>query len=119
MQQNDNGFGNLDAYRSIFFEEAQEHLANIEAHLLRLEPADAGATWTAELNAIFRAVHSVKGSAAMLGFEDMAALTHLQENLLDILRKDERPLAAGDVEALLRADTRCCPPHYLHRNENG
>ena len=103
MQQNDNGFGNLDAYRSIFFEEAQEHLANIEAHLLRLEPGDAGTPWTSELNAIFRAVHSVKGSAAMLGFEDMAALTHLQENLLDILRKDERPLAAGDVEALLRA----------------
>ena len=103
VPQNDNGFGNLDAYRSIFFEEAQEHLANIEAHLLRLDPANAGTPWTSELNAIFRAVHSVKGSAAMLGFEDMAALTHLQENLLDILRKDERPLLEGDIEAMLRA----------------
>src|SRR4051812_10015127 len=103
VQQNDNGFGNLDAYRSIFFEEAQEHLATIEAHLLRLDPSDPGTPWTSELNAIFRAVHSVKGSAAMLGFEDMAALTHLQENLLDILRKDERPLAEGDIEAMLRA----------------
>ena len=103
MQQNENGFGNLDAYRSIFFEEAQEHLATIEAHLLRLDPSNPGTPWTSELNAIFRAVHSVKGSAAMLGFKDMAALTHLQENLLDILRKDERPLAEGDIEAMLRA----------------
>jgi two-component system, chemotaxis family, sensor kinase CheA len=103
VQQNDKAFGNLDAYRSIFFEEAREHLAAIEAHLLRLDPASAGTPWTSELNAIFRAVHSVKGSAAMLGFDDMAALTHLQENLLDILRKDERPLLEGDIEAMLRA----------------
>ena len=49
MQQNDNGFGNLDTYRAIFFEEAQEHLAAIEAHLLRLEPAneDRVRTWRA------------------------------------------------------------------------
>ncbi|MEP6790958.1 MAG: chemotaxis protein CheA, partial [Ramlibacter sp.] len=56
-----------------------------------------------DLNAIFRAVHSIKGSAAMLGCEDMAALAHLQESLLDLLRKEERPIEAGDVEAMLKA----------------
>jgi two-component system chemotaxis sensor kinase CheA len=94
--------GALDpnAYRAIFFEETQDHLDNVEAILLRLQP---GEPYLDDLNAIFRAVHSIKGSAAMLGCADMAALAHLEENLLDVLRKEERTLEAGDVEALLRA----------------
>ena len=60
-----------------------------------------------DLNAIFRAVHSIKGSAAMLGCDEIAALTHLQENLLDLLRKDERPIDGGDVEPCSRRAT-CC-----------
>lgn len=94
------GFGDPNAYRAIFFEETQDHLADVEAILLRLQPDHACLD---ELNAIFRAVHSIKGSAAMLGCADMAALAHLQENLLDVLRKEERPLETGDVEAMLKA----------------
>lgn len=97
------GFGDPNAYRTIFFEETQEHLARVEAILLRLQPDRPGPEWQADFNAIFRAVHSIKGSAAMLGCADMAALAHLQENLLDLLRKDERPLEAADVDAMLRA----------------
>ena len=92
--------GDPNAYRAIFFEETAEHLAQVESILLRLQP---GQPCQDELNAIFRAVHSIKGSASMLGCADMAALAHLQENLLDVLRKDERPLEAGDVDAMLRA----------------
>jgi two-component system chemotaxis sensor kinase CheA len=39
----------------------------------------------------------------MLGCNDMASLAHLQENLLDVLRKKERPLETGDVSAMLKA----------------
>ena len=94
--------GALDpnAYRAIFFEETQDHLDNVETILLRLQP---GEPYLDDLNAIFRAVHSIKGSAAMLGCADMAALAHLEENLLDVLRKEERAIEPGDVEALLRA----------------
>lgn len=95
-----NGFGDPNAYRAIFFEETQDHLAAVESILLRLQP---GQHCQDELNAIFRAVHSIKGSAAMLGCSDMAALAHLQENLLDVLRKQERSLEGGDVEAMLKA----------------
>lgn len=98
--QSATGFGDPNAYRAIFFEETQDHLDGVESILLRLQP---GQPCPDELNAIFRAVHSIKGSAAMLGCADMAALAHLQENLLDVLRKDERPLEAGDVEAMLKA----------------
>lgn len=100
MFQPSNSFGDPVAFRTIFFEEAQEHLANVEAILLRM---DIDAPHPDELNAIFRAVHSIKGSAAMLGCTEIAALTHLQENLLDLLRKGERPIAAADVDAMLRA----------------
>src|SRR4029079_8509709 len=100
MFQPANAFGDPVAFRTIFFEEAQEHLANVEAILLRM---DTDAPHPDDLNAIFRAVHSIKGSAAMLGCSEIAALTHLQENLLDLLRKNERPLATEDIEAMLRA----------------
>lgn len=100
MFQPANAFGDPLAFRTIFFEEAQEHLANVEAILLRM---DTDAPHPDDLNAIFRAVHSIKGSAAMLGCPEMAALTHLQENLLDALRKGERPIAAADIEAMLMA----------------
>jgi two-component system, chemotaxis family, sensor kinase CheA len=92
--------GNLDAFREVFFAETQEHLAAVEAILLRL---DTSCPSHEDLNAIFRAVHSIKGSAAMLGCDDIAALTHLQESLLDLLRKGERSLEAGDVDAMLKA----------------
>jgi two-component system, chemotaxis family, sensor kinase CheA len=93
-------FGDGGAFREIFFEEAQEHLAATEASLLRLDPQ---APSPDELNAIFRAVHSIKGSAGMLGFEEIGALAHVFENLLDLLRKSERPLVRADVDAMLRA----------------
>lgn len=102
-QQPSTAFGDPNAYRAIFFEETQEHLTQAEAILLRLQPGQAGNGWLADLNGVFRAVHSIKGSAAMLGCEDIAALAHLQENLLDVLRKEERPLEAADLEAMLRA----------------
>jgi two-component system chemotaxis sensor kinase CheA len=100
MLQPTSALGDPNAFRAIFFEETQDHLANVEAILLRL---DTQRPLPDDLNAIFRAVHSIKGSAAMLGCADVAALTHLQENLLDLLRKGERPVDAQDVEAMLKA----------------
>jgi two-component system, chemotaxis family, sensor kinase CheA len=100
MMQGSPTFGDGGAFRAIFFEEAQEHLAATEAVLLGLDtesPSDD------DLNAIFRAVHSIKGSAAMLGFTDIASLTHVLENLLDLLRKGVREMAKADVDAMLQA----------------
>ena len=100
MSQLSSALADADAFREIFFEETHEHLANVEAILLRL---DTDAPYPDDLNAIFRAVHSIKGSAGMLGCTDVAALTHLQENLLDLLRKGERPIGKGDIDAMLKA----------------
>jgi two-component system chemotaxis sensor kinase CheA len=92
--------GDASAFHAIFFDEADEHLAAVESLLLALDPVAPSAE---ALNGIFRAVHSIKGSAGMLGFPEIVALTHVFENLLDILRKKERPLTREDVDAMLRA----------------
>jgi two-component system chemotaxis sensor kinase CheA len=92
--------GNGAAFQAIFFEEADEHLAAVEQILLRLDPA---APADEDLNAIFRAVHSIKGTSGMFGYAEIVSLTHVLENLLDILRKKERALTRQDIDALLRA----------------
>jgi two-component system, chemotaxis family, sensor kinase CheA len=92
--------GDASAFHAIFFEEADEHLASVESLLLRLDP---GAPDAEALNGIFRAVHSIKGSAGMLGFAEIVSLTHVFENLLDLLRKGERALTRPEVDAMLRA----------------
>lgn len=92
--------GDGAAFQAIFFEEADEHLAAVEAVLLRLDPATPS---DEDLNAIFRAVHSIKGSSGMFGYAEIVSLTHVLENLLDILRKRERAVTRQDIDALLRA----------------
>lgn len=92
--------GDTAAFHAIFFEEADEHLASVESLLLHLDPAAPDAE---ALNGIFRAVHSIKGSAGMLGFTEIVSLTHVFENLLDLLRKGERALTRAEVDAMLRA----------------
>jgi two-component system chemotaxis sensor kinase CheA len=93
-------FGDTSDFRAIFFEEADEHVAAIEGILLGLNIAAPEAE---ELNAIFRAAHSIKGTSGMLGFAEISALTHVLESLLDDLRKGERPLTEEILDLMLRA----------------
>src|SRR5581483_11702441 len=85
-------------FHAVFFEEATEHLASLESLLLSL---DLLAPDAEQLNAIFRAAHSVKGGAATFGFADVAELTHALETLLDKLRKQEMLPTREMVDALL------------------
>ena len=56
-----------------------------------------------DLNAIFRAAHSIKGGAAMFGFNDVAGLTHDMESVLDLVRKHQLDLTSEMIEAFLQA----------------
>ena len=98
MSKGAGALGDGGAFRAIFFDEADEHLTSIESILLGM---DIDAPEADDLNAIFRAAHSIKGSSAMLGFAEIAALTHVLENLLDLLRKNERPMTKADIDAML------------------
>ena len=90
----------MSQFYEVFFDEAEELLAEAERLLLGINldsPDDE------ELNAIFRAAHSIKGGAATFGFMDMTEITHVLENLLDKIRKHEMALTAEHVDAFLAA----------------
>lgn len=90
----------MSQFYQVFFEESAEHLAAMETLLLGLDIDDPD---TEELNAIFRAAHSIKGSAGTFGFSDLAETTHILENLLDRIRKNELALRPDMVDAFLEA----------------
>ena len=90
----------LSEFHAIFFEEAGEHLASLETLLLGL---DRDHPDSEKLNAIFRAAHSIKGSASTFGFPDMAAVTHDLETLLDRVRKQELALSERIIDITLVA----------------
>lgn len=90
----------LSQFTQVFFEEAAEHLANMEALLLAL---DIEAPDSEDLNAIFRAAHSIKGGSGTFGFGDMTEVTHILETLLDRVRKAELSLTPAMVDAFLAA----------------
>jgi two-component system chemotaxis sensor kinase CheA len=90
----------MSQFYRVFFDETAEHLAQMENLLLGIDPAAAG---DEELNAIFRAAHSIKGGSGTFGFTDMTAVTHELESLLDKARKREIMLTIEMVDALLAA----------------
>lgn len=90
----------LEQFYEIFFEESSELLADMETCLLRL---DVNAPDLEDLNAIFRAAHSIKGGAGTFGFTDMTEMTHMLETLLDKLRKGELEVRSEMVDAFLKA----------------
>jgi two-component system chemotaxis sensor kinase CheA len=90
----------MSQFYQVFFEETSEHLANMENLLLNLDVDNPSLE---DLNAIFRAAHSIKGGSGTFGFTDMTGVTHVLEGLLDRLRKEELPLRAEMVDAFLVA----------------
>lgn len=86
-----------DFYQT-FFDEANELLADMEQHLLDLVPE---APDSEQLNAIFRAAHSIKGGAGTFGFSILQETTHLMENLLDEARRGEMQLNTDIINLFL------------------
>ncbi len=86
-----------DFYQT-FFDEADELLADMEQHLLDLVVDDPDAE---QLNAIFRAAHSIKGGAGTFGFSVLQETTHLMENLLDDARRGEMKLSTDIINLFL------------------
>jgi two-component system chemotaxis sensor kinase CheA len=86
-------------YADLFLSESRDHLTAYNHLLLEWEkdPARREA-----VDGIFRAVHTIKGMAATMGYGGVAELAHRIENLLDVLRKGEKD-ATGPVLELLFA----------------
>jgi len=82
----------VSQYLDVFIEESKEHLQTLNESLLNIEkdPENLG-----EINAIFRAAHTLKGMSATMGFNRMSQLTHAMEDVLDGIRNNK--LRAGEA----------------------
>jgi two-component system chemotaxis sensor kinase CheA len=89
-----------DKYRQAFQEEAREVLIELESTLLELNqsPADSELVGKA-----FRALHTIKGSGAMFGFEQVAAFTHNLENAFDEVRNGRLKVSSQLIDLSLAA----------------
>ncbi|MBG3012308.1 chemotaxis protein CheA [Proteus faecis] len=90
----------ITEFYQTFFDEADELLADMEQHLLLLDPANPDQE---QLNAIFRSAHSIKGGAATFGFVKLQQTTHVLENLLDSARRHEMALTDDIINLFLEA----------------
>jgi two-component system, chemotaxis family, sensor kinase CheA len=83
----------MDNFKKKFIEEASEHIQDLEQALLELEnnPTDKPL-----IERVFRAMHSLKGSGAMFGFEKISEFTHNLETVYDLVRNGELSVT-GDL----------------------
>jgi two-component system chemotaxis sensor kinase CheA len=92
--------GSRDRFKALFFEEAQQLLGELEGGLLELE---ARQSEREHLDRTFRAAHTLKGSAGMVGLRAIADFTHRVEAVLERIRSGELPVTKVAVNTLLEA----------------
>ena len=90
----------LSQYAELFLAESREHLSACNQLLLEWERNPSAPE---PVGGIFRAVHTVKGMAATMGYGRVADLAHRMENLLDQLRRGGQPPADEILQLLFRA----------------
>ena len=93
----------MDPFESIkqtFFQECDELLTDAEQGLLAMESGDADSE---TINAVFRAVHSVKGGAGAFGLEYLIRFAHVFETVMDEIRSGQMALTDEVAKTLLRA----------------
>ncbi|PDS76935.1 chemotaxis protein CheA [Rhizobium sp. L43] len=76
----------MNEIKEIFFQECEEQLAELESGLLKMNDGDRDPE---TVNAVFRAVHSIKGGAGAFGLDDLVAFAHVFETTLDCVRSNK------------------------------
>jgi two-component system chemotaxis sensor kinase CheA len=94
-----------DESLQLFLEESREHLETLERELLVLE-AQRGTPEPATINSIFRAAHSIKGTASFFALVPITQLAHSMESVLGRIRAGEVAGGSGVFTALLEATSR-------------
>src|SRR5205807_900563 len=90
----------LAQYAELFLAESREHLSACNQLLLDWERTPAN---PAPVGGLFRAVHTVKGMAATMGYGRVTDIAHRTENLLDLLRRGSRPATDELLQLLFRS----------------
>lgn len=89
-----------DIHRQAFREEAADLLLELETALLELEDAPGDGE---SVNRVFRAMHTLKGSGAMFGFDDIAHFTHEVETVFDRVRGGQLAVTKELLDVTFRA----------------
>jgi two-component system chemotaxis sensor kinase CheA len=87
-------------YAELFLTESREHLMAINHAMLELERTSGGAD---AVSALFRAVHTLKGMSATMGYASVTELTHELETLLDRVRRGEQTVTVPLMDVLFQA----------------
>jgi two-component system, chemotaxis family, sensor kinase CheA len=90
----------LSKYAALFLAESREHLKSCNSSLLDWEREPASAE---PVDRLFRAIHTIKGMAATMGYAPVAQLAHASENLLDALRQGRLSAKPAILQLLFRS----------------
>jgi two-component system chemotaxis sensor kinase CheA len=90
----------MNEIKEIFFQECEEQLAELETGLLALNDGD---TDPETVNAVFRAVHSIKGGAGAFGLDDLVRFAHVFETTLDCVRSGKLYPGPDVLKVMLRS----------------
>src|SRR5688572_12251482 len=90
----------MDHLQQTFITEAEELLSDLEAVLLKF---GMDLTNKESVEAIFRVMHSLKGSAGMFGFSHISALTHDMETIFDSIREGHATISQEIIDITLRS----------------
>ena len=91
----------MKQFHTVFFEESQEHLDEMEQLLLGLDVSNPDAE---TLNSIFRAAHSIKGGSGIFAFDALTSVTHIMESLLDKIRQGKMVITKKMVDLFLNSN---------------
>ncbi|MEP3439230.1 MAG: chemotaxis protein CheA [Hoeflea sp.] len=90
----------MNEIKEIFFQECEEQLAELESGLLRINDGDSDPE---TVNAVFRAVHSIKGGAGAFGLDDLVAFAHVFETTLDCVRSNKLRTSPELLKVMLKS----------------
>jgi two-component system chemotaxis sensor kinase CheA len=90
----------MAAIKQTFFQECEEQLAELESGLLAIERQESDSE---TINAVFRAVHSIKGGAGAFGLDELVRFAHTFETTLDLMRSNALEITGNLVKLMLRS----------------
>tara|TARA_R110002126_G_scaffold109109_3_gene246026 strand:+ start:4773 stop:7067 length:2295 start_codon:yes stop_codon:yes gene_type:complete len=90
----------MEEIKEIFFQECEEQLTELETGLLAMNDGDDDSE---TVNAVFRAVHSIKGGAGAFGLDDLVAFAHVFETTLDCVRSNKLEADATVMKVMLKS----------------
>ncbi|WP_136659735.1 chemotaxis protein CheA [Nitratireductor sp. XY-223] len=90
----------MNEIKAIFFQECEEQLAELETGLLAINDGDDDPE---TVNAVFRAVHSIKGGAGAFALDDLVSFAHVFETTLDCVRSKQLEPTRDVVKVLLKS----------------